>query len=105
MRTMLVLTVFTAFAALTLRWCDSLDGVLQFQTDSRTRRGTQGTVGYLASNFFLRITLEPEDTFKDLIGQVTTEYCQALEHADFGYLEASVPRLAVSRNSGFNWIP
>lgn len=103
--TTLVITVFTVYVTLVLRWYKTADAVIQYQTDGRATREVEHTIGYFASVLLLRITLRPEDSFSSLIGRVTDEYCSACEHADASYLESQVPRPALARNPCFNWVP
>jgi Condensation domain/TubC N-terminal docking domain len=104
-RTTLVMSVFTAYAALVLRWCDVTDTVIQFEIDGRVSPKVQNTIGYFASALPLRIVLRDEDRLIDLLSRVMEEYCKALEHDDASYLEAQVPRPEYTRNSCFNWLP
>jgi hypothetical protein len=104
-RTTPVLAVFTAFAAAVLRWCDSTDAVIRYQTDGRISPLIANAIGYFASVLNLRIEMFPADTLLDLLEHVTHEYCAASEHADFSYIDSQVPRPGFTRNSGFNWVP
>lgn len=104
-RTTLVMSVFTAYAALALRWCDVRDAVIQYVTDGRTLPQLADVVGYFAFSLPLRVRIFASDTFHDLIDRVTAEYCNAYEHADLGYLEAQLPRPEFVHNTAFNWQP
>ena len=104
-RTTVAIAVFTAYAALALRWSEVSDAVLQYETDGRASHTLESTIGYLASTLFLRIQLMDADSFADLINRVTVEYRSAQEHADLGYFAAQVPRPGFACNAAFNWIP
>lgn len=104
-RTTLVMAVFTAYAALVLRWCVASDVVIQYQSDGRVSQKILNTIGYFASVLYLRIELCEGDSFVELLSRVTQEYCKAYEHADFSYMESRLPRPEFAKNSGFNWIP
>lgn len=104
-QTTLVMSVFTAYVGLVLRWCDASDAVFQFQIDGRVSPEIENTIGYFASALPLRVELLEEDSFFDLMKRLTDEYCTAYEHADFSYLEAQVPRPEFTRNTCFNWLP
>jgi len=103
--TTLVMTVFTAYAALTLLWCNAAAAIIPYQSDGRTSPEYENTIGYFAMMFYLRVSVEDGDSFIDLISRNMREYCRAYEHADFGYLEAQVPRPEFTKNGVFNWMP
>ena len=103
-RTTLVLTVFTAYAALVLQWCDAAEGVFQYTVDGRVSPGIQHTIGYFASLLYLRISLRERDSFRDFLDQVMKEYCFAQNNFDFSFLRAQIPRPEYTRNTIFNWI-
>lgn len=104
-QTTLVMSVFTAYVGLVLRWCNASESVFQYQSDGRVSPNIENTVGYFASVLYLRMGLLEDDSFLDLMNQVTEEYCKAYEHADFSYMAAQVPCPEFTRNAYFNWIP
>ena len=103
--TTLVISVFTAYVALVLRWCNVQEAVILFQSSGRTSSIFDRTFGYLASPLYLRLALFESDSFIDLLQRVTEEYCNANEHADFSFLEAQQPRPDFALNTLFNWLP
>jgi hypothetical protein len=103
--TTLALCVFAVYVGLVLRWCDTSDAVILYQTDGRQTSGLENTVGFIASRLYLRIQLREEDRFADLIERVTNEYCSALEHDDHGYWASQNSPPECARNTLFNWIP
>jgi hypothetical protein len=104
--TTLPMSVFTAYAALVLRWCDCDDTIIQFQSDGRGAGPEIGqTVGYFASQLLLRIQLQQHASLIDLMRSITREYCRAHQHADYSYLAARDPMPDCARNSAFNWLP
>lgn len=104
-RTTLVMTVLTAYVALVLRWCKVSEVVIRYLTDGRSNPAFANVIGYFASSLYLRLQIDSESTFVDLISEITKEYCAAYEHADSSYLEAQVPRPEFAHNSAFNWVP
>lgn len=104
-RTTLVMSVFTAYVGLVLRWCNVSDAVLRYQTDGRANLKLENAIGYFASVLHLRIELLDGDSFLDLMSRVTAEYCHAHEHADFSYIDAQIPQPEFVRNGRFNWVP
>lgn len=104
-RTTLVLGVFTAYAAFVARWCDAYDMVVLFQSDGRSAGNCGDSIGYFAFPLYIRILMDRSDTLMDLTGKVVSEYCSALEHADYGWMESRIPRPEFTRNTCFNWLP
>lgn len=104
-RTTLVMSIFSAYVGLVLRWCEVSEAVIQYVTDGRVSPKIENTIGYFASVLYLRIGLLESDSFSDLMNRVTDEYCQAYENADFSHIAAQVPRPEFTRNAAFNWIP
>lgn len=104
-RTTLVMSVFTAYVGLVLRWCDASESVIRYQSDGRASPKVENTIGYFASALYLRIGLLEDDSFADLTNRITEEYCRAYEHADSSYMVAQVPPPEFTRNPLFNWIP
>jgi hypothetical protein len=101
----LVMSVFTAYAALVLRWCNATDCVIQYQTDGRDGPGLENTIGFFAAPLYLRIALRECDSFDDLLYRLMDEYCHAYENADHCYLAAQTPRPELARSPAFNWVP
>jgi hypothetical protein len=99
------LTVFATYALLVLDTCHEARGVSRFQSDGRTDPGFENTIGYLAAPLYMRVDVDPRQTFEHLVRGVVDEYCFALDHADAGYLAAQDPRPACAHSGLFNWIP
>ncbi|MDB6015100.1 MAG: putative non ribosomal peptide synthetase protein [Gammaproteobacteria bacterium] len=104
-RTTLVMSVFTAYVALMLRWCDAREGIFQYQIDGRSSPEVQNSIGYFATVLPLRIQLLTSDRFEDLLRRVIQEYARAHEHAGFQFVEAEVSEPVFARNTSFNWAP
>jgi len=103
-RTTLVLAMLTAFATAVLRWCNSADGVIRYQTNGRSEPSIANTIGYFASMLHLRVQMPASGDFLALLKQLTDEYCNAYQHHDFSYIDAQVPAAEYTRNPCFNWI-
>lgn len=104
-RTTIVMSVFTAYVALILRWCNAQDGVFLYQSDGRANAKVLNTVGFFSFGLHLRIEMSHCDCFLDLLNRITKEYCQAYEHADSGYLQSQLPPSGLERGPAFNWHP
>jgi hypothetical protein len=104
-RTTLVMSVFTAYVALVLRWGNRKEVVVQYQSDARTTHQVANTIGCFTSALYMRIGLYSTESFLDLLQRVTEEYCLAYEHLDFSYHVAKTPRPELTRTTAFNWVP
>jgi hypothetical protein len=103
--TTVAMAVLSAQAALTLRWCGTSLGVIQFVTDGRHHSELANTIGFFASHLYLRIEMSEEDTFATFLKKVEIEYFGAYQHADGSFFEARSPRPQFARNTCLNWIP
>jgi Condensation domain len=101
--TTLPMGVLTAYAGFVLRWCDSSEVVIQYETDGRFSQSIRDTIGYFAFPLYLKVVLRDDDTFSDLTKRITAEYCNAYEHADFAYIKANTPDAGFIKNTMFNW--
>ncbi|MFC4307451.1 condensation domain-containing protein [Steroidobacter flavus] len=105
-RTTVPMAVFTAYAIVVMRWCNTSDYVFPYQSDGRVRPEIENTIGLFAAVLYLRITLRPSDRLIEVLSQVTQEYCRAYEHSDFSYALANQePRPRFTLNAAFNWVP
>jgi SAM-dependent methyltransferase len=103
--TSLVMTVLAGYVALLLRWCNSDDLVVVFQSAGRHSSQLEHTVGFLGSELYLRLALRPDDSFLDLLSKLTDEYYTAYEHYDFYRIGSQTPRPEFLLNPYFNWVP
>ena len=101
--TTLVLSVFTAYAALVLRWCKTTKAIFPYEIDGRVSPKIENTIGYFASVLYLEIDLPDGASMDALLKQIKERYCDAYEHADSSYIEALIPRPEFTRNGLFNW--
>jgi surfactin family lipopeptide synthetase A len=99
------MSVFAAFACVTLRWCEVDEAVFQYQSDGRVLPELENTVGFIASMLYVRVELLHNDSFVALLQRVTEEYCRAYEHIDLSYTMTHTPRPGFTRNAAFNWVP
>jgi hypothetical protein len=104
-KTTLAMALFTVYTGALLRQCAASSGVLRYQSDGRDGLEHQNTVGYFASELFLRVELQDGTTFLELLDQATRAYCEAHEHRDHSYFAAQFPEHDFARNPAFNWIP
>lgn len=105
-RTTLALTMFTAYVALVLRMCRVDEGVIQYEINGRYGPEVENTIGYFASQLYLRMQMHENDRFIDLLARAIQEYCRAHEQSVFSSCTAArVPRPEFARNTLFNWVP
>lgn len=104
-RTTLVMSVFTAYVAAVLRWCDTNEGVFLYQSDGRTTPSVQEAIGFFASALYVDVALRRGDRFAELLERVTDAYCTAVERSPLGCIEALPEGPAFARNTCFNWVP
>jgi len=102
-RTTLVMSVFTAYVALVLRWCDAPEAVFQFQSDGRTNPDLVNTIGFFASALYLQGGPLADGSFVDLLEDLEQAYSHA--SVDSAYLTTLSPAPDITRNTMFNWIP
>lgn len=105
LRTTPVMIVFSAYAALFLRWCGTAEGVFQYQIDGRDRPELEHTMGYIASVLYLRIRVGEQDRVRDYLAKVIKEYAEAYEHREGSFIEGWDPMPEFGCNSAFNWNP
>lgn len=103
--TTLVMGVLTAYVALVLRWCRASEGMVLFQSDGRHSQKTHNTLGYFATQLYLKVETHEDVTFTELLKLVTESYCLGHQYADSSYLQAHTLRPDISRHSLFNWLP
>jgi hypothetical protein len=101
----LAMSVLATWVTVVSRWCNIRDVVVPFVAMGRPAPELENTNGCFAAPLYLRIQLQPEDSFLDVLRRVTEEYTSAAEHDDLGYIGAQNPRPAFTYNCCFNWHP
>jgi len=104
-RTTPAMAVFTAYAALVMRWCAAPEIVIQYQINGRDHPSLENTIGYLASVLYIQVEMVKGDNFLGLLNRITAEYCRAHAHADSYRLAARGVRPEIARGTCFNWVP
>jgi hypothetical protein len=100
-RALLSILVLTAYAVVLSAWCRTEDLLLGFASHGRHQLALHDVVGLLANTLFLRIHVQGEQTFCELLAQVKREIATALEHRDFDRVPDLLPEVATE--VGFNW--
>lgn len=100
-----VISMFSAYSALVLRWCNVTDTVIRFESNGRDGAESDGTIGYFTCPLYIRVKISSDIALSRLVQQIKETYFEALEHADHSYLEARTPRPSFSYNTAFNWVP
>ena len=101
LRTSLSTTVFAIYVALLSRWCNQLDLVVCLVSGGRHRIEYQNIHGLFAYPLFLRVQLNPDDSFVRLVERVSNEIMAAYKHDDRGQLPLLMPEL--QHAGSFNW--
>ena len=104
-KTTLAMSLLSVYAALIFRFCNITDVVIPFVTLGRDRADLNQVVGHFVYPLFLRMELNVNDSFSDLLSRATQEYGAALEHRDGGRIAARDPPPVFKRNPEFNWMP
>lgn len=100
--TPLPIAILTAYAAVVLRWQGRNDGVIRLMVDGRVRPELWEMIGLLSTFLCLRVQLGADQTFIDLLRQVTEEYSRAYEYYDFGRM--NVLGADFTQNAAVNWV-
>jgi len=103
--TTLVMSVLTIFAAVFFRWQHKTDWTVKLLIAGRDYPQLQHVIGFLASNLYLRIQLQDDDTFLSLLRRVAHERNVANEHNDHGRLSVVCAHSEFQRCATFNWLP
>lgn len=104
-RSSLGMVILATWSALISRWCDRRELVIRFMTSGRMHSEVTNTMGCFMCPLFLRIRINENDRFLDLIRYVAKEYGAAHEHHDFGRLLTMENSGKCNENPLLNWIP
>jgi len=102
--TTLVMCFVTAFVAALSRCCETADVVVPFITMGRPYSELENVIGSFGSLLFLRFELRAEESYRDLLRKVSSEYASACEHDDLCRIAAQSPEPEFVRNPIFNWL-
>jgi amino acid adenylation domain-containing protein/non-ribosomal peptide synthase protein (TIGR01720 family) len=94
-------TMMAAFDALMSRWSGQDDVVVGTPTSGRKKLETRGLIGYFNNMLPLRVRLDGDPTFAELMQRVKTVAAQALDHDDVPF-EKMVDALKPGRDLGRN---
>jgi hypothetical protein len=97
------LIVLAICAAIMLRWLNVSDLVVGFVVSGRNIPELENIVGFVASLLYLRIQLNDDDNFLDLLRNVTKEYCTAYDHYDHGRMSVAASQSGIKRCISLNW--
>jgi hypothetical protein len=77
------LVVLTAYVIAVSRWCGQQDFVVPFNVAGR-HAAHDGVAGYFSHVLYLRVRLDGNEGFGDLLRRVSKEFYRAIFHQDFG---------------------
>jgi Condensation domain/TubC N-terminal docking domain len=104
-RTSVAMSVLTVYAASLLRLYEKSDIVIPVVEMGRYYPEVEHTYGFFPALLFLRLEVSRQDSFLDLLNNVTKEYQGAYDHHDLGRIGAQVPTPGFARNASFSWLP
>ena len=93
----LFMTLLAAFQVLLSRYCGQTDISVGSPIAGRTRKETEGLIGFFANTLVLRADLSNNPTFKELLRQVRETTLEAYSHQDVPF-EKLVEELHPERN-------
>lgn len=102
-KTLLSLEMLTVYVAVIAGFCNQKDFIVATTVTGRDRLEHHYVVGYLAHLVYLRIQLTGDETFTELLGRVSQEYCRTLLRKDFGGIVIETPELLAG--TLFQWSP
>jgi hypothetical protein len=101
-RALLSVLVLSAYAVVLSAWCTTQDLLVAFPFHGRHRPALRNVVGFVTNTLLLRIHVEREQTFGELLAQVKREIASALEHRDFDRVPDFLPEYE-AKGVGINW--
>jgi non-ribosomal peptide synthetase component F len=101
-RTLLAITVLTAYATVLSRWCGQEDFLVVFISHGRyAGTGLENMIGFVAHDLYIRVKIASTTTLRDLLEHLKLELSYAYQHLDFDRAAALVPEC--NREPLFNW--
>ena len=97
----LFMTLLTAFAVLLYRYSGKSDIVIGSPVANRNRSEVEGLIGFFVNSLALRIKIEENLTFTELLTQVKKVALEAYEHQDLPF-EKLVEELKLERNLSYS---
>ena len=97
----LFMTLLTAFATLLYRYTGQSDFVIGSPIANRNRSEIEGLIGFFVNTLALRIKIEPNSTWQELLTQVRQVALDAYEHQNLPF-EKLVEELQLERNLSYS---
>jgi amino acid adenylation domain-containing protein len=101
---LLALVVFSLHVTVMSRWCSQKDLIARLIVNGRDRAELENMIGFLANHLYLRVTVDPEESFLGLLKRVHEEFYSAYEHLDSDRVPDFVRECGATELS-FNWLP
>ena len=92
------MTLLAAFAVLMHRYSGQDDIVVGSPIANRQDERMEGLIGYFANMLAMRVRVDPNASFRELLDQVREFALEAYRHQDIPF-ERLLEELSVSRNS------
>lgn len=100
----LSMQMLTAYVIAVSRWCGQRDFVLATATTGRELPEHMHTTGYFAHMLYLRMQLNGDEQFADILAKVHEEFGLALSHHNFGRMFSRAPELGRVFFQWFTWV-
>lgn len=100
-RSLLSVFVLAAYAVVLSSWCAAEDLLVLFPSHGRHQPALRNMVGFVANMLLLRIHVNREKTFGELLAEVKGEIAAALEHRDYDRVPDFMPQCTTE--VVFNW--
>lgn len=104
-RCLLPLVILSLYLIVMARWCEQSDLIVSFLSHGRHGHpDLRHMIGCLAHPVFLRIAVFPNDSLRDLVTQVTTEFYASLAHEASRIVTTDIT-FKDPTEIYFNWLP
>lgn len=101
LRTLTANVMLAVFAAVLRFWCRQDDFIIPFKIAGR-RAEHRSIVGNFTQILYLRVQLNGDETFAELVSNVGNEFFRALAHQDFGLMASQYPEFL--HGTFFQWV-
>jgi hypothetical protein len=92
-RTSVALVLLAVYSGVSSSWCNQRDFVIPFNVTGRQCAEHANVMGLFFHSLLLRIEIDGNESFIELLHQVSLEFLTAHEHIDSGMLMRDVPHL------------
>ena len=102
-RTFSSLIMLSIFVIAVSRWSSESDLLILFDIAGRHLPEHTGMIGFFAYYQFLRVVLDSNDGFREVLAKIAREFSMSLDHQDYSRGVTHAPS-GLIKNPSFNWI-